>query len=90
MAAMRGRWFITPHAVRRFIARINPGDTYEQALARLIDASERAHLVKVRSDGVEEWRGPKPLRLRFRVTKAGQLLTVLAPYNRWETRDVDR
>ena len=86
MAAMRGRWFITPHAVRRFIARINPGDTYEQALEQLIAMSERAHRTRVRPDGTEEWRGPKPLRLRFRVTREGQLLTVLAPYEKWETR----
>ena len=86
MAAMRGRWFITPHAVRRFIERVNPSWTYERALERLIDLSERTHRVKVMDDGVEEWRCGKPLRLRFRVSPAGQLLTVLAPYNRWETR----
>jgi hypothetical protein len=81
-----GRWFITPHAVRRYIERC-PGArllTYEQALEMLIDESERAHRVKIRRNAGEElWRGGKPWRLRYVVrvdVPAGtlpQLLTVL-------------
>lgn len=83
---MMGRWFITPHAVTRYRERIRPKASYAQALGELIAMSASAHRVKVREDGAEEWRGGKPLRLRFRVSTDGQLLTVLRPHERWETR----
>jgi len=85
LLAARGAWFITPHAVRRYIDRIAPHLTYEQALAELIHESERAHMVKVVED-VEHWRGAKPRRLRFRVSRRGaglpQLITVLRGHDR--------
>lgn len=37
-----GRWFISPHAVRRYIARVHPGISYERGLQELVEASERA------------------------------------------------
>lgn len=77
---MTGRWFITPHAVQRYRQRVREC-SYEEALAVLVDWSERAHYVKQRNDGAELWRGPKPLRLRLVVGKredgAPQLVTVL-------------
>jgi hypothetical protein len=42
-----GRWFITPHAVRRFMERAVRGATYEEALEPLITASETARLIRV-------------------------------------------
>jgi hypothetical protein len=80
----RGRWFITPHAVRRYIERC-PGAgclSYERALERLIDESERAHFVKDRRNPEEQlWRCGKPWRLRFVVADRGHgkpvLVTVL-------------
>lgn len=83
-SAPSGRWFCTPHAVRRYIERC-PGArrlTYEQALRRLIVDSEKAHLVKARRNpGEELWRGGKPHRLRFVVARGNaglpQLVTVL-------------
>lgn len=82
--ATRGRWWISPHAVRRYIERC-PGArrlSYGEALERLIAASETAHFVKTRRNSGEElWRGPKPYRLRFVVCRANaglpQLVTVL-------------
>lgn len=73
--AARGRWFITPHAVERYIERVEPGLTYEQALGRLIDLSNAARHVKTYPrqpdspsekyrHGYELWRGPRPMRLR--------------------------
>lgn len=75
-----GRWFITPHAVARYRERIRRC-SYAEALGDLVALSDRAHLVRVDADGMEHWRGPRPLRLRFRVLPGtgpkGQLVTVL-------------
>lgn len=70
-----GNWFVTPHAVQRYQQRVEPGLTYEQALARLIDLSNTARYVKTYErdpdspsekyrNGYELWRGPRPRRLR--------------------------
>ena len=71
-----GRWFITPHAVRRYIDRVAPDATHEQALSALISHSETAHFVRPRGT-VEEWRAPRPTRIRFRVDASGDSLPVL-------------
>ncbi len=60
-----GRWFITPHAVRRYIKRFAPRCTYEEALSELIRASGEARRVKTLPTGLALYRGPKPRRLRF-------------------------
>lgn len=86
----RGRWFITPHAVRQFIARCGqrPAPTYEVALARLIEHSWTAKLRCTRDAGVLEFRGANPAKhLRFRVKMDGPgelpvLLTVLSSVKR--------
>jgi hypothetical protein len=81
-----GRWFITPHAVRRYIERVRPGIAYERALSDLVRLSVKAHHVKAIEGGAELWRGPKPRRLRFIVAQgmAGkpQLVTVLFAFDR--------
>lgn len=80
-----GRFFITPHAVRRYIERVRAGLSYEDALARLVTITEGAHRVREIGDGVELWRGPKPERLRLRVSTRGpglpQVVTVLAEHD---------
>lgn len=80
-----GRWFVTPHAVQRYRERIDPLATYDDALAYLIAASERAHPVKEIQPGLWLWRGPKPRELRYRVSvrEPGlpQLVTVLTPFD---------
>lgn len=81
-----GRWFITPHAVRRYIERVHRC-TYETALTRLIAASESAHPVREEEPGIWLYRTGRPLRLRLRVSTRGaglpQLVTVLSPHARW-------
>ena len=87
-----GRWFITPHAVRRYIDRVDRYATYEQALAELVRCSERARCVKEISPGIWLYREGKPRRLRFRVAAAKplpdgspgmpQLLTLMGGHDR--------
>lgn len=76
------RWTITDHAIRRFIQRIRRGYDWEQARAELEAICNKAHLVKALAHGVEQWRGPKPLRVRLRVHK-GALLTVIPEWDGW-------
>lgn len=83
-----GRWFITPHAVKRYRERIAPNRSYEEALGVLIRASEKARLVKVSVRGFEYYKGPAPERLRFRVRPAEKsegdlpvLMTVLPAFD---------
>lgn len=82
---IRGEWFITSHAVRRYIERIRPGISYERALGELIEISEGAHPVKEIEPGLWLWRGPRPRRLRLRVSTkepgAPQLVTVLTAHD---------
>lgn len=42
LSKAKGRYFITPHAVRAFIAKIAPRMTYEHARAEIIDCLSRA------------------------------------------------
>jgi hypothetical protein len=94
-----GRWFITPHAVRRYIERVDRRATYEQALAELVRFSEVAHPVKEIDPGVWLYRSGKPKRLRFKVAVAPrradgspglpQLLTVQAGHDDVRFRSID-
>jgi len=76
-----GPFFITPHAVRRYMLRINGGIDYEHALEQLIDHTRTARRVKMLDTGAQLWRTGKPLRLRLIVdcNQPGkpQLVTVL-------------
>ena len=74
-------WTITRHAVERYIERIRPGLAYPQALAYLTQESRGAHRVKEIEPGLWLWRGSKPRRLRFRITTAGELVTVLTSHD---------
>jgi len=82
---VKGQVFITPHAVERYVERIRPGISYERALTELIAICERAHAVKEIEAGLWLWRGPKPRRLRLRVSTRGdgapQLVTVLTAHD---------
>lgn len=86
-----GRWFVTPHAVHRYIERIDPRATYASALAYLIDQSEVARPMREIESGIVEYRGARPRRLRFRVSTRlpglPQLITVLGPFDGWRCRD---
>ena len=61
----RGRFFVTPHAVRQYQRRVRPELGYEDARAELIAISERARYVRPARDGCEVWRTPRPERLRL-------------------------
>lgn len=90
----RGRFFITPHAVRRYIERVRPGISYHRALGELVIITSAGKRVGPTHDGRGEmWRGPKigtkakqdrRSRLRFVVSRGEpgelpQVVTVLAP-----------
>jgi hypothetical protein len=60
-----GKWFITPHAVRRYIERVDHRATYDQALAELVRFSKVARPSKEIKPGIWLYRGGKPLRPRF-------------------------
>lgn len=56
-----GRYFITPHAVHRYVERVMPGLTYEQALGDMINALERTTSSPKRlRDGMLRVRVRKP------------------------------
>jgi len=91
--AFTGRFFVTPHAVHRYIERIRPGLGYEEARAELIALAAEARLVRpYLTPGLppaELWRGPRVgpasakdrrSRLRFVVTpgtRAGGLPAIV-------------
>lgn len=78
--------FITPHAVARYIVRVR-GDRigYERALRELVYQVSNAHKTKDLPGGLEQWRGPKPLRIRFRVDPKAEpmpsVVTVLTDHD---------
>jgi hypothetical protein len=75
-----GKFFVTPHAVKRYIQRVHKGATYEQALGEIINELMGARFVKGRN-GAELWRTGRPLRLRLVIGRANpglpQVLTIL-------------
>jgi len=68
-----GNMFLTPHAVARYIVRVR-GDriSYERALHELSHQVSRGHKTHDLPSGLEQWRGPKPLRIRFRVDPSAE------------------
>src|SRR3970040_1832232 len=82
-----GSWFITPHAVRRYIERHRPGLSYDHALTELVWWSEVSEVKCETRSGERQFNAEWPARLRFIVTRDAQhgglatLLTVL-PSNR--------
>ena len=82
-----GRWFITPHAVRRYQRRGAAGTKqYKSALAELVRLSKQAHFVKEIKPGIELWRAGKPMRWRFivsnRLPGRPQLITALRGHDK--------
>lgn len=86
----RGPWFITPHAVARYIERCRPGLTYEKALEELIAHAETARYLRPVTVGnhgrCELWRTRDRRNWRLIVSreKPGlpQLVTVLGRGNK--------
>ena len=70
---------ITSHAVARFRQRVAPWLSEAEARESLAAQLAGAHFVKDLPDGLEQWRGPKPWRVRLRVRRGSplELVTVL-------------
>lgn len=89
----RGPWFITPHAVARYIEWTACDLTYEEGLRVLLRESQLAELRKQLDSGallyLSRIGGP---RFRFVVQQPAepdslpQLVTVMRPYDQWEPR----
>lgn len=72
-----GRFFVTPHAVRRYRERFRPSVSFEQARTELTQLTTLAKLVRTDADGCEMWRGPKlgklkVSRIRFLVSRKSE------------------
>lgn len=84
----RRRWYITAHAVARYIERCEP--SMSEALARgiLREASQTTVLVG-RRRGAQLYRDPaRPMHAEFVVSDVGELVTVLNPIE--QSSDHDR
>lgn len=82
-----GRFFLTPHAVRRYMERLAaPGLTYEQALGALLREIEGAHRVRDGRAGCAIWRTGRPGRLRLIVDETQHplpaVVTILPSHDR--------
>lgn len=81
---IKGPWFITNHAVERYIQRWRPGHTRSKALRELIEASNRAQPKGILESGAQLWRGPRPMRIQMIVSSGHdglpQLVTVRPPF----------
>jgi hypothetical protein len=79
--SIRGRAFVGPHVVKRWIERVHTGVTYEQARDEVIEALDVATLRKTDADGTQHWRcglGCRWGRIRFRLAPgAGPSLAVV-------------
>jgi hypothetical protein len=70
------RYWITPHAVKRYVERVDRQCSPARARAILVDMVQRAHFVKIRANGQELWRGPPPRRIRLLVTRQGDVMVL--------------
>ena len=69
------RWFVSPHAVVRFRQRVADW-TNDRVRHYLVEQCRGAHFVKALACGLELWRGPKPRRIRLRVSRQGNVLVL--------------
>jgi hypothetical protein len=67
---IRGRFFITPHAVHRFIERYYHGRSFEEARERLIELCEHATFVKKGYKSKKMYRLPRHGCSRARIIVA--------------------
>lgn len=54
-----GRFYVSDHAITRYIDRVRPGLSRSVALAELIRIGSAAEKLRTFEDGTELWRGPK-------------------------------
>jgi hypothetical protein len=67
--AAAGRWWVTPTAIHQYCELTGRRDD-ESTLAEMIDVCEKAHHVRSQENGLDLYRGPRPLRLRLLVAPA--------------------
>lgn len=83
-----GPWYLSARAVREYgrLARLDTStdDGFDRAAMALQEYVAQAHHVRDQDNGLQLWRGPRPLRLRLLVSTATrregplpQLVTVL-------------
>ena len=83
-----GPWYLSARAVREYgrLARLDTStdDGFDRAAMSLQEYVAQAHHVRDQDNGLQLWRGPRPLRLRLLVSTARrregplpQLVTVL-------------
>ena len=70
------RIWITPHAVQRYIERVDRRCSAGRARGILVAMLGEAHFVKIRANGQELWRGPIPRRLRLLVSRQGNVMVL--------------
>ena len=71
----RGKFFVTEHAIARYIERFRPGLDRRDALSELIAISSAAEKLRTCPDGTEVWRGLKAApvsRLLFLVAQRSE------------------
>lgn len=85
-APVLSSWLITAHALERYVERVHRGISFRQALEELRIQLNGAHRNESRkfSNGLEEWRGPKPRRIRIRVRRDGDRLEVVTVIPAWD------
>lgn len=88
------RWYLSARAVREYaaLARLgNPDDeaVFDRAESQLGAIAQKAHHLRDQANGLQLWRGGRPLRLRLLVSTAEraegdlpQLVSVLAASER--------
>lgn len=83
--AFVGKFFVTPHAVRRYIERIQPDLGYEAALGEVIKLVEEARYIRPYANpGLppgQLWRGP-PVGPRSANDRRSRLRFVVVPNER--------
>jgi CRISPR-associated protein Cas6 len=73
---VQGRWFMTPHAVRRMLEHHGASlglRSFGEARAWMIEDSQRATKAHDSADGAEVWVGRRPRRVRYVLGEADQV-----------------
>lgn len=78
---LSGNWYITPHAIEKYLRIHHNHLTWKAAKAELINHSYTTRYCKEINPQISLYRSPKPRRLRFIVSRRlpglPQLITIL-------------
>lgn len=83
---------LSDHAVTRYIERMRPRLSHEEAVRELEQLCAGAHRVRAINEGLELWRTARPSKLRLRVQPGDPptLVTVLTPFDAYEPAAIVR